>query len=66
MKNNSGVGGSRTRVQTSDQKAFYKFRFRLIFELALTETCPNQPYHLYWKTQPMLLCFDVDFYGASI
>jgi len=33
----SGVGGIRTRVQTSDQKAFYKFSFRLIFEGILTE-----------------------------
>jgi len=37
---NGGVGGIRTRVQTSDKKAFYRFRFRLIFESALTENCP--------------------------
>ena len=39
----SGVGGIRTRVQTSDQKAFYKFRFRLILEFELTENCPYKP-----------------------
>tara|TARA_B100001079_G_scaffold155511_1_gene133268 strand:- start:201 stop:398 length:198 start_codon:yes stop_codon:yes gene_type:complete len=40
---NSGVGGIRTRVQTSDKRAFYKFRFRLILELELTENCPYKP-----------------------
>ena len=40
-----GVGGIRTRVQTSDKKAFYKFRFRLIFESALTENCLYRSYH---------------------
>jgi len=40
---NSGVGGIRTRVQTSDKRDFYKFRFRLILELELTENCPYKP-----------------------
>lgn len=34
----SGVGGSRTRVQTSSQRAFYMFIFPLIFELCQRES----------------------------
>ena len=37
---NSGVGGNRTLVQTSNRRAFYTFSFQLIFELWLTENGP--------------------------
>ena len=44
---NGGVGGNRTRVQTSHNKTFYKFSFRLIIEESVTENSPRFPYHLY-------------------
>lgn len=40
MDLNSGVGGNRTLVQTSNRRAFYTFSFQLIFELWLTENGP--------------------------
>ena len=33
----SGVGGNRTLVQTSEETAFYKFSFQLIFDNTLAE-----------------------------
>jgi len=50
----SGVGGNRTRVQTSHNQAFYRFSSRLFFEVSVTENRPRYPYHLYWKTLAML------------
>ena len=41
--NNSGVGGNRTLVHTSNRKVFYMFSFHLVFENALTENRPHTP-----------------------
>jgi hypothetical protein len=40
---NSGVGGNRTLVHTSNRKAFYMFSLHLVFENALTENRPHTP-----------------------
>jgi len=47
-----GVGGNRTLVQTSDEIAFYRFSFQLIFDNILTENGPNITYLFYFKTLP--------------
>ena len=41
--NDSGVGGNRTLVHTSNRRAFYMFSFQLIFENTLTENSPCIP-----------------------
>jgi hypothetical protein len=60
-----GAGGSRTRVQTRNQYAFYMLILLLIFEMGLVTGDRPQPYFLNLDKEPELLLIQPDLTSTT-